>query len=663
MNVFPEKFRFSFIRNGVTTYCRQAPEEWNDNVIKWSRDKKNNTILTNYVNNFSFVLEDAEYLKNCFLEETVFAKVRFVAEEYDYDKFEYKPYYSGDIDFYSYEEEEYKVNVTMLELSYKVMFDANYDTTYDLDIPLEDVIHVNYDRLIMHNTLKYSFEFNQFNPIPNKDFVAGWYVADDENITCKLISYKSVEQEERNKENWLLQATSEVDLNIKLSPSGAFSFASLKKQNSSASLLVKLWINDIEIEVKEIIYKSFGFPSFPNGYSAQPQNDVKFNRSLKRDDKVHITLTLDDNFESLLIESKLYVEYESRDKSKYIYGVRPIHLLKQLISKITDAKYNLIKSSFLTNTEINNLLITSGDLIRSGSKNVKIRTSLKDFFETMKAIGGGAYVFDKVDGQERLVVEHVNDLFKKNKKLISVDNINELKKSVANDYIYNRLKIGFKNQNYDEINGKNEFSTELEFSIITGAKSKELKLISPYRADMYGIEFTIINYKDENKDSVDSESDNDIFMIHISEDKNNGEYSVNRTLKANNSPAGESAFNVYLSPYHCLMRQIEYINSLFKYSGNILKFSSSPKNFELESDLGKEHKDIVLGNYTNLFDPVFYEFETRVPENISELLEEGYNGYVEVKTPDKIIKGFIFSLSQNPGRDKSQKWKILAVSE
>lgn len=65
MNVFPAKFRFYFIKDGITTYCKYSPEEWNDNVIKWDRDKKSNSVLTKYVDSFSFVMEDADYLRAC----------------------------------------------------------------------------------------------------------------------------------------------------------------------------------------------------------------------------------------------------------------------------------------------------------------------------------------------------------------------------------------------------------------------------------------------------------------------------------------------------------------------------------------------------------------------------------------------------------------------
>ncbi|MFR1243106.1 MAG: hypothetical protein ACLSDJ_18640, partial [Butyricimonas faecihominis] len=132
MNVFPSKFRFLFERDGIQYECKYSPDEWNNNVLNWNRSSDSAGIMIKYSTSFTFIKEDADYLRDCFNTDGVFAKVRFVVEEYDYETFSFKPYYSGDIDFYSYENSKNKVSIVTSDISYKASIDANLDTTYEI---------------------------------------------------------------------------------------------------------------------------------------------------------------------------------------------------------------------------------------------------------------------------------------------------------------------------------------------------------------------------------------------------------------------------------------------------------------------------------------------------------------------------------------------------
>ncbi|MEG1950475.1 MAG: hypothetical protein RR137_08945 [Odoribacter sp.] len=666
MNIFPKQFRFSFIKNGVITYCKHGPEEWNDNVIKWNRDAKTYSILTKYAINFTFVLEDADYLRECFNTTGVFSKVRFNVEEYNTVESIYKSYYSGDLDFYNYEEDEYRVQMPAGELGYKITFDSNYDTDYEITIPKS--LAVNYDRLILKNKISFSCDFNIYNNIQEGNYFFSAYI-NEESIYSKILSYQSISQSvfsnQPYTENWIAKGNGSVRLHIKFYLAASYFSIMAASKSNPGQIIVSLFNSSIGVSATRTINliadpfdpsdTSFGYPVHPEGFGL-----VDFDTTVENGEYIRIMIAPKGNFKSISINNApLSIEFDSRGKERKVYGIRPIDLLKELVSKATANKYNLIKSSLLTTSEVSNMLITSGDLIRN-IEGAKIKTSLKDFFESFKVISGASYMFDVVNGEERLVVEHINNMFRNDLLLASVCDVRDFKKTIANDYIFNKLKIGYKDKNYNEVDGKYEFNTELQFSIDTNSKGNELKLISPYRADIYGIEFIIANYEDQ--DSTDSKDDNDIFIIHTGSNIDNHTVSLNRVLKTKNSPAKDSVFNVYLSPMHCLTRQIEYIKSLFKFSGETLIFTSSPKDFSMISEIGEEHNNVWLGADNILFTPIFYEFETMVPENISELIEVNYNGYVEVNTGGKIIKGFVHSLSENPGRKKSQTWKLLALN-
>lgn len=665
MNTFPQKFRFSFVRDGVTTYCKYAPEEWNDNVLKWERDKKSHAIMTKYVNTFSFVLEDATYLRNCFdavdFQDRIFPEILFIVEEYDYSTFTYTPYYSANVDFYSYEETLNSVKVSTLDIGYKVAFDANYDTTYEIDIPAS-ADQVEYDRLQMKNIIRVESAFSE-------------KISSTLNGTAKIIGIDIIIEETVNNcfeseypgsslfgdGQWFLKATKKATLNI----GGNYSVrANFTAQANRARIEFKIIRkNGDQTNTYSLGYTEIS-PAFPG------MMGVFFPQSINIEADDMLYLAFDSEFVhtgldkgSIEIKVNLDMDYYAKDRTVKIQGLRPVQLLASLVSKATDNKYTAISSPVLTAGDISDMLITSGDLVR-GISGAKIKTSLKDFFESMQAMFGLYYTFDKTGHQEALVIKHINDFYDKNRCLTSLSDIKDFKRGVYNDQVYNRLIIGYKDNTYDQINGKYEFNTQLEYSIPTDAKTKELKLVSPYRADMYGIEFLIMDY--DKKDTTDSDSDSDVFIFHTGDktEENGGAsiYKLNRTEKIPGHLAGETAFNTFLSPRHCLIRQIGYIKSLFMYSGNSLKFASSPKEYNMPGNNGtKEHDDISLNSYKELFRPVQYEFETMVPGGISELMEQSNSGYVEIDTGRGTVKGFILSAGENPGRNKSQTWKLLAL--
>lgn len=656
MNIFPSKFRFKFIRtSGTEEYLlKHAPEEWNDNVIKWERDKKNNVILTKYVDNFTFILEDSDFLRQCFANEKVFAKVRFTAEEYDSGNFTYKQYYSGDIDFYSYEEDRYSVKVSILEIGYKVAFDANYDTKYEIEIPGNSDT-LRYDRLNLRNRLEYGCTY-ALGYVTENINVLDAYIS-SENIYANKIIRQSVTGGQKNSENWMFKVLEKckISFHIILHIGANTNIG----DTSTRYLYARIYAND------RIIWTRTANNDPLNGIKIYA--DEEFECELNKDECVYLAIcsTGGDMFcsEESFMKNSLIISYPSRGNTYTFTGISSEQLLVGLIEKATGGKYNALSANILTTGEISNMLIASGNMIRN-IKDARINTSLKDFFETIRTLFGLIYTFRMIDNRETLVIQHINETFNRNSKLTTVGEINELKTSVANDYIYNRLKIGYKDQTYDEINGKFEFNTELEFATNTTAKTNELKLISPYRADAYGIEFMIIAY--EQKETIDSRSDNDIFIIHAQNKVGDGStHSLNRTCKLLNqnpeAPAGDTVFNVYLSPKNCLLRQIEYIRSLFIYSCDTLKFTSCAKEFDaISSGNIRERADIPLAG-NRLFSPLVYEFETNVPYNISEKMETNNGGYIEIQDNERTLRGFILSISENPGRNKSQKWKLIAM--
>lgn len=668
MKVFPEKFKFFFKRNSEKYECKYSPDEWNNNVLNWERSSNSEGLIVKYTTNFSFIKEDADYLRLCFKATGVFSEVKFIVERYDYSTFSFEPYYSADIDFYSYEDTKNKVSVVTTEISYRASMEANLDTTYEIDLP-NAANFVRYDRIRLKSTIACTGDTNETGISSLTSITPSLFIT-TEDIFGGKVQVQSVlgpnlnNLEENASDLWILQANDSVSLNI--SVSFDFTIQLLIRANDGyiqLLMFVGKEINDArKVEIGSVRVTK------DQQYAYLKGNVNLANQNINTGENVYFVIrpTSLMRVESVKSNTDMKVDinyYDRIGNTKDIYGLRPIDLLKSLIEKATAGEYNQVKSNLLTIGEVSNMLITSGDLIR-GIEGAKIKTSLKDFFQAFKSMFGASYTFKNINGVETLEVEQVNYFYDRNTMITEVDDISDHSMKVKDNDVYNKLKIGYEDQTYDEVNGKKEFNTTVEFSINSKHNGKELNLISPYRADMYGIEFTIVDY--EQQETTDSNNDNDVFIIHTGSRLSgfiNG-YSLNRNYKILNSDSyvGDTAFNVYLSPKRCLLRQIEYIKSLFMFSGDELKFASSTKDYDVTSTGGiVEHSDVLLSSYSNLFKPITHEFETMVPANISDLINEGYRGYIAFIDNGELLKGFIESISENPGRNKSQKWKLIEL--
>lgn len=90
----------------------------------------------------------------------------------------------------------------------------------------------------------------------------------------------------------------------------------------------------------------------------------------------------------------------------------------------------------------------------------------------------------------------VSLFFKHRDKLFSDNNVKDLNSSfssfeykVDSSRIYSLVRVGYDKQDYESMNGRDEFRFTTEYTTGIDITDNVLELISPYRADVYGIEF------------------------------------------------------------------------------------------------------------------------------------------------------------------------------
>jgi hypothetical protein len=252
--------------------------------------------------------------------------------------------------------------------------------------------------------------------------------------------------------------------------------------------------------------------------------------------------------------------------------------------------------------------------------------------------------------------------------VIDLDPALDLAVTSANDFIFNTIKVGYPNQDYDNVNGKDEPNTTQTYTTPITKVVKELNLVSEYRADMYGIEFTRINL--EGKTTTDNESDNDTFVIQVNPVPQNDTgfiyYPLDRSLNALATGLIDppSAFNLGLSPKHNLLNHGWFIRSfMYGLDNELIKYQTTDKNAELVTDV-IEKADILISDLPlPRFFPFIFEFDTRVPEDYQQLINANPVRAFSFTYQGIAMKGISMRSGIEPSTNKAQTYTLLATAD
>lgn len=258
-----------------------------------------------------------------------------------------------------------------------------------------------------------------------------------------------------------------------------------------------------------------------------------------------------------------YIDYSARNKPVNIDAFSPKKLLSSLLSRM-----GVSLSGDIVSGSMPIPWMMAAESVR-GIKDAKVHTSFSKFCDFAKALLG--YDYEILDNSVRF--RHMNDFFVNETN--ELDHVSNMELSVDESLIYSGVEIGFDKQDYDEINGRDEFHFKSSFSTGLDIKDNILSLISPYRADCYGLEF-LANERDE--ESKDTDSDNDIFIAHARKDgdrlvlvreaNGGGIYAVTGVLFP------DTIFNASYSPRNMLLVNKERLGICTDY----LSFTASDGN-------------------------------------------------------------------------------------
>ena len=662
---------------------KNTPSGWDEKSIKWTRSFSKPGVVRAFTLPLKAVKDAATIVRQLFYTGFVQAALNLVILKRDLITNVFDAYFVGAVDSSQYRGFTDGANMQVMEGGLSQLVKASEDTTYEIPLNVPEAVNINFDGVEMLSevrTLNYK-DYIQSGDIftPNvrhsRYTNVGIIITGTETQYPSIVWNQNTQYQDSNnsdiadafKDQWLFKANDNANLNIK---SGILSISVAGAIRVSVKFYLK---NEVTNTNRAIVLFSQPSDGFPHNLDIDISGSYNINANERGWLYVDMEYTGDGHsisfawppFEDSEGTHEIIFSYNYRKPATVVKGLRPAYVFAQLIDKITDGKYST-KSDFLE--EVSSFVLTSGDGLR-GFEDAVIKTSLNDFLKSYNTRFCADFGISTNEVPQRALFER-NRYFFNDSYLVDLGEVNKLEDVPALDYVYTDYKIGYQDQNYNDINGRYEFNTTSEWKgPVTRITAKTFELISPYRADCIGAEITRINLS--NKSTTDSSSDNDTWFINIETTLVNGLYNLNRpdvdTITGVPSPA--TVFNTLMTPAQCLRAHGAIIRGgNFRLESQYLNFQTSPKNKDFSITVGgvkiTEKDNIQIGVLeAPYFIPIMFTYSTEVPLNIKTLIETDPYGKMKIVWKGATLYGYMFEASQKPFLNEAQAFKMLCAAE
>lgn len=616
-----EMNRSLYVENGIVQRSATprplqfTPDGWRKIKVENQRNQKYFALDRMYTVPLEFVEDGAHILR--YMKYTYGSEVKvylgILKQKLFYDGAQFGYYHDkfikGEIDFSNYVRSGPKVTVNIMEGGLAKLIKNRENVKYELDIDVPQAVKMKMDGTFLHASTKYVTQEGNTGGL----HLPGWIFVNSEGanfaVQTQTVYLSAGSFNSATSDQWIIRniGTEPISFNLKgsikvrASANGIYIFGF----ETSGGTPFPVYVNN----------------SFPGGVDTVIPYDI--NVTLQPDEKLFSVASWSNTLFLLkyVDVGEMSISFKSRYKTTFVKGLPPEYVYKKLIEKVTDSTYKGESPVLASNY---NFVLTCGDALR-GISGAKLKLSLADFFQSFNTqfdVGMG-----EISGKVRLDEKYT---FIDYSNPIDLGEVSNFKDKPATDYYFSTLKIGYPEQDYDDVNGKQEFNNTNEYTTPITRVTKELNLVSAFRADCYGAEFTRINL--EGKTTTDSDSDNDIWIIHTNKtsviDPVEGQiYELNRDLNpfATGVLEPETIYNLQLSPRRCLDRNGRYIHSgFYKMDNANLIFQTTQKNSNLATSnpIVVEKSNVSVGSLLGrLFQPELLEFDTPAPVDLVELLE------------------------------------------
>lgn len=306
--------------------------------------------------------------------------------------------------------------------------------------------------------------------------------------------------------------------------------------------------------------------------------------------------------------------------------------------------------------------ITSGEQLRGFSiSTYPIYASAKNLFDSCSAIDGVGMGLEKVNGFNRIAVEPLS-YFYRNVKAMRLSFVNDIQRSVAQEYLFNEVEAGYNiwNNRGLQINNLDEVNAKRTYSLPIARVKKKLTLISPYIASGYCIEFA---RRLASKKTTDAEKDKENFIIQLRRSPALVP-EKNEAASQSNVIDTASSYNARLSPMQNLVRNGARIRGGLP-NQDIIQMSFGEGNNEATTIVGANtfnEKSIDVASLPKPFwKAEYYEFMAAPSSQDWAAFELQPYGFIEFSANNRdYVKGWL--ISAKPDADSNRvHFKLLAA--
>jgi hypothetical protein len=591
-------------------------QNWDE--IKFSRKRSGLEGITRaFTSKFQFVGEAydlimEEYLSK-YLASNASITVYTITNSHTYDEF-----FSCRLDFSSLIYDGNTVSINSIDDSVANIIKANKGTQYEYSVDeLKDEARLYYDRLSYVGSATYycggrTLESGNIlvDAVSGSDhyMTIPMYIGSSEIVPGSGIEVKDVGAS-GNLESCLIYT--EKTTSVKISIKGSYSW-------DGASLSA-----DMQLKTKSgILLKEWKGGWGGESISVNWDGEV----TLSANDGIVLLAAYNTKFALYYFSSlKITMEFPSIGLPIDIDAIKPVTILKRLLKSMNGGNDGIdgeISSGI--DERLDNCVILTAESIR-GIPKAKLYTSYTKFVNWMEAEFG----FVPVINGRVVSFRHRNNLFGKNNVKDLGSNIADFEYKIEESRIYSRVRVGYDKQEYESMNGRDEFRFTTEYTTGVDITDNVLEFISPYRADAYGIEFLAQN---RGKDTTDDESDNDVFFVGATLSPNDKKYKLTRTgWNVDGVLSPDTMFNTMYWQGAMLQANAGYIGMFT----NKLSYSSSDGNSDVVvNGIGMKDDFRIESGIITCGDVSFKTFDEEIPPTDDEtikILKDGlvYEGYIK----------------------------------
>jgi hypothetical protein len=490
--------------NNTPIPIKNTPDGWQDKLVNFGRNTKYLGIFRSFTIPLKFVTEGKKVLRSlCYnsgIEKVASLFITKLNNAWTYD-----PYFTGEIDFSKFEDDFDFCTVNIMEGGLAKQLKAKEGTAYEIPVDGPGVVPVRMPGIELQSTINYVIPELS---IATQAHTVGMQYLSQEGTAIGVVTSSSPFQSTTgfdpatNNDRFIIYNTQQV---IAYKVEARISFG-VQKTSTMTSTTYRVYFKRNtggEIDVIPTTSISNGEYIFNINQTVTLFIGEKLFLMAQRNNTGFGSCIFNYHTNNVKITFKTS-SLPTSIKTRFVSDI-----FKQLISKMTDNEFQG-DSDLLDNRT--DLVITCGDAIRS-LPNAVIKTTFSDFHKSFYSILSASLGLDN----NKAKMEELAYFFDNSILIADLGEIRELKVGIAEDLIYNSIKAGYLDQKYDDVNGKDEFNSTQSYQLPITRVAKEWDLTSPYRADSYGIEFTRANLT--NKQTTDSEADNDVFIMQVEEIK------------------------------------------------------------------------------------------------------------------------------------------------